>query len=141
MKAITLSRILIGGILAGIALYYTMQVTVHYIIFDTDIYSPVSASDWVVFAFRCIPGIVFAFVYWRAGALLGDRNPFVKGVTLGVLFSLLNESLLPTNLYDMIRLGNYLAATKFMASALLINILLGCLIVFIIPVHPIGEKK
>ena|SRR5690242_10239534 len=141
MKGITLSRVLIGGILAGIALYYTMEVTVHFIIFDTDIYSPVSASDWTIFAFRCIPGITFAFLYWKVGALLGSRNFLIKGLILGILFSLLNESLLPTNLYDMIRLGNYVAAIKFMASALLINILLGCLIVFIIPVHPIGEKK
>ena len=141
MKAITLSRVLIGGILAGVALYFTIQVAVHFIIFDTDIYSPVSESDWTVFAFRCVPGIAFAFLYWRAGAVLGYKNPFIKGVTLGILFSLLNESLLSTNLYDMIGLGNYLAAIKFMASALLINILLGCLIVFIIPVHPIGEKK
>ena len=144
MKGATLARIIVGGILAGLALYYSIEVTVQFIIFDADPYRAPSqslASELILIAFRSIPGITFAFLYWRAGALLSKQSWPVKGLILGLLFSLLNESLAPSNLYDMIQLGNYLALAKFFASVLLINVAMGYLVVFVVPVYPIGEKK
>ena len=141
MQGTPLFRIIVGGILTGIALYYTIEATVYFYVSHSVMDSYVYYPTWLQLVFRTIPGLAFALIYWRVGSAINPMSLLAKGIFVGMAFFLLNATIEISDVYEFIVRGYYFVAFETVVSTLLINIVMGYLIVIVVPVYPMGEQK